>query len=309
MNQTSFRIKILKGVCLILSVLLLAVTLWGCGGAAEKKDDDVTPTVPLKFDESDCSFFDKFTGDVVDTEKWDYQNGDGSAFNNPGWGNNEKQYYRSENARIEDNMLKIRAQVESYEGYKYTSAKLVTKGKFSQTYGRFEARIRLTKALPGLWPAFWMMPANSEYGGWPRSGEIDIMEMKGRLPHNVSSAVHYGGRTHRYRSEDYTYPDGLTVTDFHLYTLDWTADSLTFSVDGDPYHVLTKDMWYTETDQSSSTAPFDKDFFLILNLAVGGNFDGGRTPPDEDMPAEMEVDFVRVYALDKIPAYDGDTVE
>lgn len=251
------------------------------------------------------TFHDEFDGDSIDRDKWDYQNGDGSDYHNPGWGNNEQQYYREENSRVEDGYLKITAQVEDEDtqlalGKKYTSSKMVTKGLFSQTYGRFEARIKLTTSLPGLWPAFWMMPENSEYGGWPFSGEIDIMEIKGRLPDRASSAVHYrDGGAHKWHSDEYTFAD-TDVTEFHVYAVEWTPEKMEFSVDGNVYHTFTAEEWHTASvgEDSGPSAPFDKDFFIILNLAVGGNFDGGVTPPDEAMPAELWVDYVRVYSLE-----------
>lgn len=253
------------------------------------------------------SFHDEFHGKAVDDSKWDYQEGDGTEYNNPGWGNNEEQYYRRENARVENDCLIITAQIEDEQtqeelGKKYTSSKLVTKDIFSQTYGRFEARIRVTEALEGIWPAFWLMPEDGVYGGWPRSGEIDIMELKGRLPGQASSAAHYkDGGANRYHSANYYFQEGTDITDFHVYALDWTPEYLAFSVDGVVYHTFEAEDWTTtpSTDvPPTETSPYDQNFFILLNFAIGGNFDGGRTPADEDMPVEMWVDYVRVYSLE-----------
>ncbi len=283
----------------------LALSAAACTGNGDDNNND-NDNNNTQETNSIYSFHDEFHGSAVDTAKWDYQEGDGTEYNNPGWGNKEEQYYRRENARVENDCLIITAQVEDEQtqqelGKKYTSCKMVTKGLFSQTYGRFEARIKLTKALEGLWPAFWLMPEDGVYGGWPRSGEIDIMELKGRLPGQASSAAHYkDGGANRYHSANYVF-EGTDITDFHVYALDWTPEYLKFSVDGVVYHTFEAKDWTTtpSTDvPPTETSPYDQDFFILLNFAVGGNFDGGRTPADEDMPAEMWVDYVRVYTLE-----------
>ena len=223
------------------------------------------------------SFHDEFHGKAVDDSKWDYQEGDGTEYNNPGWGNNEEQYYRRENARVENDCLIITAQIEDEQtqeelGKKYTSSKLVTKDIFSQTYGRFEARIRVTEAIEGIWPAFWLMPEDGVYGGWPRSGEIDIMELKGRLPGQASSAAHYkDGGANRYHSANYYFQEGTDITDFHVYALDWTPEYLAFSVDGVVYHTFEAEDWTTtpSTDvPPTETSPYDQNFFILLNFAI-----------------------------------------
>lgn len=295
------------------SISLAAVLSFCAAACGDLLDVDTSPVDEGNEEEeveSVYSFHDEFDGDEVDLTKWTFQNGDGSDYGIPGWGNNEKQYYRAENATVEDGLLKITARVEEYGGKKYTSAKLVTQGIFSQTYGRFEARIMLTSALEGLWPAFWMMPADSEYGGWPRSGEIDIMEIKGRIPDNVSSTLHFGN-PHNYIYKNYQYPNNGKITDFHVYAVDWTPESMKFSVDGEVYHIIRSGQWYTDGKGGGENpdAPFDEDFFIILNLAVGGNFDGGRTPPDDMMPAQLWVDYVRVYDLDYLLAENGATTD
>ena len=260
--------------------------------------------VSMDFDASGCSFYDKFDGNTLDLTKWAFHEGDGSNYGIPGWGNNEEQYYQRENVTVADGKMSLTAKMEEKDGKYYTSAKLVTfdkysdKKTFAQTYGRFEARIRLTKAEQGMWPAFWMMPADDVYGGWAKSGEIDIMEMKGRFPSKASSALHFadGWPFNRYVAHEYEFADGGSITDWHIYGVDWEPDRITFTVDGVPHKTWTHNEWYTNGASTNEFAPFDQDFYICLNLAVGGEFDGYRVPDDDEMPIALEFDFVRVWA-------------
>jgi beta-glucanase (GH16 family) len=280
------------------------------------------------FDPSRTSFYDKFYGDDLDTGKWLYQNGTGSQFGMNGWGNNEAQYYQSGNVTVRDGVLRLELRKENAGSgantRQYTSGKLVTfeaesgRESFSQKYGRFEAKIRLQAALDGLWPAFWMMPVRSVYGGWPNSGEIDIMEMKGRLPDEASATVHFqhfdpknrptgtpaGWNGHRYGGFTHWFTDNKTITDWHIYGVKWTPAGITLLVDGKEIATLDKGLWDTPFYRDFNhpdTAPFDQEFYMILNLAVGGNFDGSRLPKDSDLPAALEIDWVRVYTLEDDP--------
>ncbi len=230
----------------------------------------------------------------VDLDKWGFQVGTGSQYGLTNWGNNEQQFYRSENARVTMGQLVIEAKKEIFSGMQYTSSRLFTQNTFSQTYGRFEALIRLPRG-EGLWPAFWLMPKNSVYGGWANSGEIDIMEARGRLPGEVTSALHFGGSwpNNQYTSRRYTFQNGQTIEEDHLYAVEWDETEIRFYVNDILYHTLR---------QWSSTgydypAPFDQPFYIIMNLAVGGTFDGNRLPPASlfDNPVEMVVSYVRVY--------------
>ena len=236
----------------------------------------------------------------VDLDKWGYQLGTGAQYGLIGWGNNEQQYYRAENARVEDGKLIIEARNDGYGGMPYTSARLYTEPTFAKKYGKFEARIKLPKGQ-GFWPAFWMMPAESKYGGWAASGEIDIMEARGRIPGEVSGAIHFGGSwpNNQHAGGTYKFEDGTDIGDFHVYGLEWEPGEIRWYVDGKLY--MTLNNWYSiGQDQPAKyayPAPFDQPFYLILNLAVGGNFDGGRVPDDDMFPAVMEVDYVRVYEL------------
>lgn len=233
----------------------------------------------------------------IDMDKWGYQNGDGTEYGIPGWGNSEKQYYREENSYVENGFLYIEAKLENFGNSQYTSSKLVTQNKFSQAFGRFEARIKLPLG-DGLWPAFWMMPQNNVYGGWAASGEIDIMEAKGRLVDEASGAIHYGGNwpNNIYQSGQQTFASGEGIDTFHVYAVEWTDTSIKWYYDDILVWEATE--WFTEGH--AFPAPFDESFFMILNLAVGGHFDDHILPNDSifNQPVVMMVDYVRVYQFE-----------
>lgn len=247
---------------------------------------------------------DEFAGETLDRSKWTFDLGNGFAGANgvwvPGWGNDEKQFYtdRPDNVYVKDGKLRIVARREAYEGFAYTSARLKTKGRFSTVYGRFEIRARLP-AGKGLWPAVWMLPEENRYGGWAASGEIDIMEAKGSRPHEVSGAIHYGGEwpDNTFVYAIHTFPDGGTIENFHVYALEWEPGRLRWFADGTLFQERTA--WHSGKTPGAPghppfPAPFDQPFHLLVNLAVGGHFDGD---PDETtpFPAVMEIDYVRVY--------------
>lgn len=236
---------------------------------------------------------DDFDGTELNQEYWSYQYGTGSDHGLDGWGNNEAQYYREENARVEDGNLIITARRESYGGKDYTSARVRTADKVATTFGRIEARIVLP-AVDGMWPAFWMLPESSTpYGAWSRSGEIDIMEARGRNPYAMSGALHFG-TVHRYESQAKTLK--LPITEYHVYALEWNEEEMTWFVDDEQFMHLVARRWHQLDLDGSEAAPFDTDFHILLNLAVGGNFDGGVLPPADFVSAEMKVDYVRIYA-------------
>lgn len=227
------------------------------------------------------------TPGAPDPTKWNYDIG-GS-----GWGNQELQYYtdRTDNARVEGGLLVIEARKEDLNGNAYTSARLVTRGTAAWTYGRIEARMKLPFGQ-GIWPAFWMLPTNSPYGGWPTSGEIDIMEFLGHDTDRVYGTLHYGGGSlgHVFTGTNYTLSTGTFVDDFHTFSIEWGPRQVRWYVDGALYQ--------TQTNWSSGAgpypAPFDRPFHILLNLAVGGQWPGY---PDATttFPQRMEVDYVRVY--------------
>jgi beta-glucanase (GH16 family) len=252
------------------------------------------------FDDKMITFCDDFesadnpNAQGVDLSKWAFQTGDGSQYGIPGWGNNEAQYYREENAFVEGGYLNIQLKNEAFGGKGYTSARLWTNNIFSQTYGRFEASIKLPLGN-GLWPAFWLLPDNTTYGTWAANGEIDIMEAKGRLPYEASGAIHYGGQwpNNTYSFGTYTFPLGQSINEFHTYAIEWEENVIRWYINDNLFY-QTSD-WYSEN--GAYPAPFDTSFYIILNLAVGGTFDGGQLPDasifNEDVL--MQLEYVRVF--------------
>lgn len=237
---------------------------------------------------------DDFNGTSLNENYWNYQIGNGELYGNPGWGNSEQQYYRKENVSVKDGDLVITAKREDYNGYKYTSARIRTNGKVAKTYGRVEARIKLPKGQ-GLWPAFWLLPDTSTYGGWPNSGEIDIMEAKGRLLYESSGALHYATESggHKYDTATNYFPDNEQITDYHIYAVEWDENEFRWFVDDNQF--LTVSSWSITGKSSSNTSPFDTNFHILFNMACGGHFDGYKNPIDSDLPAEIHVDYVRWY--------------
>lgn len=236
---------------------------------------------------------DEFDGTSLDLTKWDYQQGTGASEGLTGWGNNERQYYTEENVRLEDGMLIITAKKETKGGMPYTSSRILTRGKYTTTFGRIEARVSLPEGT-GLWPAFWMLPDDSPYGTWASSGEIDIMEVRGRIPEAYSGAVHYGDiwpRNVYHTTGDYRFPDNGTIEGFHVYALEWTDSEIAWYCDDNLVGKFSG--WYSANGQYP--APFDVPFYILLNMAVGGTFDGERVPGADFVSAEMKVDYVRVY--------------
>ncbi|MEO9660325.1 glycoside hydrolase family 16 protein [Maribacter dokdonensis] len=218
-----------------------------------------------------------------DSTKWGYNTGTGDN----GWGNNESQYYtdRPDNATVENGVLKIIAKKEDYQGSEYTSARLLTSGKFEFTYGRVDVKAKLPSG-GGVWPAIWMLGANFGTVGWPACGEIDIMEYVGNNPGQISSALHTTSSSGATVNHDVTAISNET-SEFHIYSTIWTENSITFLLDDVAYYT------YDPATKNDATWPFYNDQFLILNIAMGGNL-GGTIDPNFDV-STMEIDYVRVY--------------
>ncbi|MCF8308154.1 MAG: glycoside hydrolase family 16 protein [Bacteroidales bacterium] len=225
---------------------------------------------------------------LPDAEKWSYD----TVGNDYGWGNNELQYYTSrdkDNAFVDGEKLHIKAIKEEKGKRDYTSARLITKNKGDWKYGRFEFRAKLPQGR-GIWPAIWMLPTDWEYGDWPASGEIDIMEHVGYNPDSVFASAH---------TEAYNHVKGTNKTEgikvrniydeFHTYTLEWEEDE--YRVFFDDIHFFT----FENENKTFKEWPFDKPFHILLNVAVGGNWGGKEGVDDAIFPQEMIVDYVRVY--------------
>jgi len=246
---------------------------------------------------------DEFDKDL-DLCNWHFELGTGSG----GWGNNEHEFYtsRTQNVHVQNGSLVIKAIPEDYAGSQFTSTRMLSNRAW--TFGKFEVKAKLPKGKQ-LWPAIWMMPANSDYGFWAGSGEVDIVELRGDKPSVVQGSLHFGGQwpNNAYAgSGEKTFTKDFTA-DYHVFTLEWEPKQFTWAIDGDVYHTenIDKSMWsgkgtnpYTKNGQ-----PFDKPFFLILNIAVGGNFfpndqyGAAVTQADAKNWAKptMEVDYIRVY--------------
>lgn len=231
---------------------------------------------------------DEFDSNAIDTNHWMFETG-----NHGGWGNQEMEFYtdRPNNAYVSNGVLHIVACREATNGFAFTSARMKSEGLFAHKYGRFEFRARFPKGK-GYWPALWLMPQNSPYGSWPACGEIDVVENKGDYPAVVQGTIHYADTNgeHLQATDLYTFAPGDGAGQFHTYLLEWTTNSISWSVDNHLYETQTN--W--STVDAAYPAPFDQPFYIILNLAVGGIYDGD---PDTNtvFPGEMQVDYIRVY--------------
>ncbi len=226
--------------------------------------------------------FDGSAGTLPDATKWGYDLG-----NNNGWGNAELESYTDnpQNVSLDgDGHLVITA---IQNGNTFTSARVNSKGKFSQAYGRFEARLK-TPYGPGIWPAFWMLGANSDEVGWPQCGEIDVMELRGQAPNVINGTIHGPGYSAGNAiSSSYALQNNRFDLDYHVFAVEWTEDQIDFFVD---------DYLYKRISRSDVPGEwvYDHPFFLILNVAVGGNYVGFPTA-QTPFPQKMTVDYVKVY--------------
>ena len=262
-----------------IAILLTLVTVTFCLCMKAQKDDNSQKQKLVWSDEFN------YTG-LPDEKKWGYDIGGN------GWGNNEKQYYtdkRLQNAFVKNGVLSITAIKEKFEGLDYTSARLVSKNKGDWKYGRFEIKAKLPKGR-GVWPAIWMLSTDWKYGGWPESGEIDIMENVGYMPDSVFGTVHTKSYNHVIGTQKGKSIYRKDLSDaFHVYVLEWNENEIKIFVDQEQYFSFKNEK------KTFNEWPFDQPFHLLLNIAVGGNW-GGKMGVDESIwPQTMEVDYVRVY--------------
>jgi beta-glucanase (GH16 family) len=257
-----------RGVCGLVAIVAV-VGLSGCSSSSS------APNWTL-------SWSDEFNGAALDATKWTVDLGDS-------FGTNQQDFDtgRPQNLQVSGGNLIITARQESYQGASYTSARIETSGKFAQAYGRFEARIQLPQGQ-GLWPAFWLLGDNYAEAGWPACGELDIMECRGGVPGTVLGSMHGPGGTSY--SEPFTLDAGATFSEgFHIFAIEWQPGVVRWYVDDDLYETQSADLF-------PATQPwvFDHPFFVILDLALGGNF-GGPVTASTPLPQQMRVDYVRVY--------------
>lgn len=265
--------------------LLTVAVVSGCKKSAKPTDDDDSkPSIPKEYK---LVWSDEFDGSKLDLTKWNYDTG-------TGFGNQEKQFCtdREKNIKVEDGNLVITAFKENYNGASYTSGRITTKKKGFITYGKVEARISLPSGK-GTWPAFWMLP---EVGSWPKYGEIDIMEHVGFEPTMISHAVHTqnrnGMRGNNWHNRQYP---GNVEGEFNVYTLEWLEkfddgdDCMIFSINGKESSRIY------QSSQDVDNWPFNRDFHVILNLAIGGTWGGAIDDAIFNNPVQMKVDYVRMY--------------
>lgn len=262
----------------ILALLLVGIT--GCDADTEQDLGDRSWTLVWS-DE-----FDAEAGESVDREKWTFDIGRG----NNGWGNNELQYYtdRLENVSHDgEGNLVITAKQENFSGSPFTSGRIKTQGLFTQQYGRFEARLK-TPYSQGLWPAFWMLGENITEVSWPLCGEIDIMELRGQLPSQIAGTVHGPGYSAANSvGTSFNLVNDRFDTEFHVFAVEWDADKIDFFVDDRMYQRITP-------EDVPGDWVFDTPFFMLLNVAVGGNYVGPPSPTSV-FDQTMVIDYVRVY--------------
>jgi len=289
----------------LLVISILSVLIASCGDAGTTKDDVVVGAFyPTPETEWELVWSDEFDGTSLDTNNWSFQEGDGTDYGLPsGWGNSEQQWYSRANITVADGNLTISANTDNLvNGFDFTSGRIRTLGKLDMKYGRIEARIS-APAGQGLWSAFWMLPSDSPYGNWASSGEIDIMEgINDTDISNVSGTLHHGfpwPLNQQYGTEP---ADVVADGDFHTYAIEWEENEIRWFVDGEHYMTVTSDHWYSYFfnaasggyEQGAGGAPFDTEFHILLNLAVGGQ-GPGNVADVSVIPADLVVDYVRVY--------------
>lgn len=271
-----YKVKVTRLIAIITSMVFSLMMLLG---SCQSKNTDNWKLV----------WSDEFNYEgLPDASKWSYDTV-GNAY---GWGNRELQYYtvkRDSNALADGEFLHIIAHKERYMGFDYTSARLTSKAKGDWLYGRIEVKVKVPGGR-GIWPAIWMLPSDNEYGGWPNSGEIDIMEHVGFNPDSIFTTLHTHAFNHNINTqvgEDIYLPD--SEEKFYLYAIEWFEDRIDFYID------QNKVFTFTNSGKGSEEWPFDKRFHLILNVAVGGNWGGAQGIDESIFPAAMLIDYVRVY--------------
>lgn len=245
---------------------------------------------------------DEFGGEDLDYTKWEKEE------NNYGGGNYERQAYRTDAKYcfVEGGNLNIAVYRDPHttsdgKTQPYSSARIRTRKRGDWTYGRFEVRAKMPKGQ-GIWPAVWMLPTESTYGGWAACGEVDIIESRGSAVHETTGALHFGDAwpDNTHVAHSYPFPKQDAAEAFHVYALEWSAEEIKWYVDGDLCKTRTKDEWFSEAAKENPLAPFDQPFHLIVNVAVDGRFfeetdqRADALPPDA-FPQTLQIDYIRVF--------------
>jgi len=266
---------------LFLGLIVYAISCNPTGTDNKKKEEVVDYNLPGW----NVVFHDEFDGDVLNPDFWFHETG------GHGWGNNESQYYtdKNDNSYLQDGKLIIEAKLENYEGMEFTSARV--NSAIGWKFKRIDVKAKLPQGV-GTWPAIWMLPDVWDYGngGWPDNGEIDIMEHVGYDPGVIHATIHTRAYNHSIGTQkagQKFLPDAMA--NFHIYSVRWYTDRLEFYIDEDMI------FQYDKVDDDWKKWPFNKDFHLILNLAVGGNWGGAQGVDRTSFPAKMEIDYVRIY--------------
>ncbi len=246
-------------------------------------------TTPLSYSGYNLVWADEFAADTVNKTNWSFEMGDGCP-DRCGWGNNELQYYREDNTTLVDGKLVITAKKQNFGNRQYTSSRMVTKNKRFFKYGRVDIRAALPTGR-GFWPALWMLGTNIDAVSWPSCGEIDIMELTGEQPNRVLGTLHYGANvaSHEYKGAvKYLSGNKNFHDEFHVFSMLWEADRVQLLVDDEVFHTITP------ASLGAAAYPFNKAFYFIFNVAVGGSLPGA---PDSSspFPQSMIVDYVRVF--------------
>lgn len=246
---------------------------------------------PMEYDGWNLFWADEFGGETLNLDNWTPIVGNGCP-NLCGFGNNEKQYYRVENMEVSNGLLAIHARKEDFQNNHYTSSRITTVDKVFFKFGRIDIRAKLPYSQ-GLWPALWMMGQNRNTAGWPTCGETDVMELRGAIPNTVGATLHYKNSAgkHQYVTTDkYILSNGDFSDEFHVFSMIWNEHKIEFFVDDN--HFIT--IYFSSLNFNNSDNPFLKDFFILMNVAVGGNY-GGDPDATTVWPQKMEVDYVRIF--------------
>ncbi|HVU58449.1 MAG TPA: glycoside hydrolase family 16 protein, partial [Puia sp.] len=288
-----------KAYCLYL-IPLLFCTMTACGKSSKGSGNNTPPNdssrvsfnntgydAPTSYPGYTLAWSDEFNGASLDASVWSYETGDGCP-GLCGWGNNELEYYTAppSNIRFQDGKMMIEARAESVGGKSYTSSRIKTQGKKTFKFGRIDIRAILP-TTKGLWPALWLLPQDNVYGGWPTSGEIDMMEAIGSAPSKILGTAHFGpGPNSTFISRNYSLSSGTFNDQFHVFSLEWEQDTIRWYVDNTLYSTVTS------ADVGTATWPFNESFYFIVNLAVGGNLPGA---PDGStkFPQWLILDYIR----------------